>query len=60
MRYEVFDRTGQRKMYAEDGTRYSPEIELQMLEAGYTIKIGGRRVTRKDVSARNEKNGGKK
>jgi hypothetical protein len=39
--------------------RYRPEIELQMLESGYTVKVDGRRITlaeaRKRASAAGKK-----
>lgn len=32
--------------------RYRPEIELQMLESGYTVKVDGKRITKEEARER--------
>lgn len=52
MRYEVS--RGGRVLYHTDGARYRPEIELCMLEAGYVLRLDGKRITAADVKKRAE------
>lgn len=54
--YEVFNPAGQPVMHAPESCRYSRHIELDMLEAGYTIRLHGKKITktelRKEVNKR--------
>lgn len=47
--YQVVSPTGQPVMSAPECCRYPRRIELDMLEAGYTIKLGGKRITKAEV-----------
>ena len=47
--YEVLDPSGQLVMVSTAGIRYSRQIELSMLDAGYTIKINGRKLTKTEL-----------
>lgn len=39
-------------MAAPEECRYPPEVELQLLEEGYVIRLHGKRVTKKEVLLR--------
>ena len=51
--YQVFNPQGVCIMQAPEKCRYSRRIELSILEAGYSIRLNGKRITktelRKDV-----------
>lgn len=47
--YQVFGPDGVCKMEAPEGCRYSRRIELDMLEAGYTIRLHGRKITKSEL-----------
>lgn len=47
--YEVIGPDGQPKMEALESCRYPRHIELQMLEAGYTIRLNGKRLTKAEI-----------
>ena len=47
--YEVFDRNGKRVLQASEACRYPKQTELALLNAGYTIKLRGKRITKKEV-----------
>lgn len=53
--YEVFSPSGQKIMIAPEEGRYPQRIELDMLEAGYTIRLHGRKITKTEL--RKENNG---
>lgn len=47
---EIFDRDGVCvERMAQGCARYSTATELDMLERGYTIKINGRKLTKKEL-----------
>lgn len=47
---EIYDPTGRLMETMHDGTeRYARSTELKMLEAGYTIKVYGRKLTKKEL-----------
>lgn len=52
--YEVINPGGHVVLSAPERCRYSRRTELELLEAGYTIKLNGKRLTktelRKEVS----------
>lgn len=52
--YEVFHPDGQRIMTAQESCRYSSSTELSLLEAGYTIRLNGRRITKTEVRKNHE------
>lgn len=47
--YQVFNPSGQRVLHAPECCRHSRPVELSLLEAGYTIKLNGRRITKAEV-----------
>lgn len=47
--YQVFNDTGQRVLHAPESCRYPRHIELDMLEAGYTIRLHGKRITKTEL-----------
>ncbi len=55
--YKVFDPCGVPVMTAPEECRYTRAIELDMLAAGYTIRLHGRKITKKELtgSAKGEK-----
>lgn len=47
--YEVTAPDGRGGMSAPESCRYPRRIELQLLEAGYTIRLNGRKLTKTEV-----------
>lgn len=47
--YQVFDSNGRLVLQATADCRYDKQTEHQMLEGGYTIKLNGKRITKKEV-----------
>lgn len=47
--YQVFNPSRQAVMHAPENCRYPKRIELDMLEAGYTIKLNGKRITKSEI-----------
>lgn len=47
--YQVFNPQGVCIMHASEKCRYARRIELSILEAGYTIKLNGKRITKTDL-----------
>lgn len=47
--YQVFNPAGQAVMQAPESCRYPKRIELSLLEAGYTIRLHGRRITKTEI-----------
>lgn len=50
--YTVYGHSGEILMQSNSGCRYPPEIEMDLLSAGYTIRLDGKRITKKEVSDR--------
>lgn len=48
--YKVYDRNGDLVMQAVEECRYKKNVELALLDAGYTIKLHGKRITKKEVA----------
>ena len=47
---QIYDRDGRlMETIHEGGERYARSTELKMLEAGYTIKVYGRKLTKKEL-----------
>lgn len=47
---EIYDPTGRLMETMQEGCeRYARSTELKMLEAGYTIKVYGRKLTKKEL-----------
>lgn len=55
-RYSVHASDGRTLMYTDSDIRYSPETELSLLSAGYTIRRGGKRITKKEIMQNAEQN----
>lgn len=47
--YEVFNAAGQCILGAPEHLRYPRKIELSILEAGYTIRLHGKKITKTEV-----------
>lgn len=47
--YQIFNPSGQEVMHAPESCRYPRHIELDMLEAGYTIRLHGKRITKTEL-----------
>ena len=58
--YEVFNPGGQKVMIAPEVCRYPQHIELEMLEAGYTIRLHGKKITKTELRKENNGNNQKK
>ena len=50
--YKVYDRDGRCRIRTTVECRYEKEIEMDLLDAGYVIKIDGKKLTKKDVRER--------
>lgn len=48
--YKVFDPYGVPVMSAPEELRYPRPIELEMLAAGYIIRLHGRKITKKELT----------
>lgn len=53
--YKVFNSSGQLMMAMAEDIRYPKEIELSMLDAGYTIKLNGKKLTKTEIRKRTER-----
>lgn len=58
--YQIFNPLGQEIMHAPEECRYPPRIELDMLEAGYTIRLHGKRITKAALRKESPANGRRK
>ena len=47
--YQVFNPQGACIMQAPEKCRYPRRIELSILDAGYTIRLNGKRITKTEV-----------
>lgn len=47
--YQVINPAGVCVMHAPEGCRYPRRVELDLLDAGYTIKLNGKRITKTEV-----------
>lgn len=50
--YQIFNPLGQEIMHAPVSCRYPPHIELDILEAGYTIRLHGKKITKTEIRRR--------
>lgn len=48
--YKVYDRNGRRVLSAPESCRYDRKTEQSLLAAGYTIKLNGKRITKKELA----------
>lgn len=49
--YKIHNMDGTMVMQSHESCRYSPEIELQLLESHHTITLHGKRISKKSVEA---------
>ena len=47
--YKVINSAGVQVMEAAEACRYPKKVELDLLENGYTIKLHGRKLTKKEI-----------
>ena len=47
--YQVFNQDGACILQAPESCRYSPKTELSILEAGYSIRLHGKKITKTEV-----------
>lgn len=47
--YIVYAPEGHVVLQAAESCRYSKKVELDLLDAGYTIKINGKKLTKKEI-----------
>lgn len=47
--YVVYNPAGRAVMEAPESCRYSRRVELSILEAGYTIRLNGKRITKTEI-----------
>lgn len=47
--YKIWDRFGNLVLQAAEDDRYAKETERGLLDAGYTIKLHGKKITKKEV-----------
>lgn len=47
--YRVYDKEGRPVLAAPLSCRYDKETEKSLIDAGYVVKINGRRVTKKEL-----------
>lgn len=47
--YQIISPSGQPLMEAPERCRYPRKVEQSLLDAGYTIKLNGRRITKTEV-----------
>lgn len=47
--YKIYDRNGKLVMSSPEACRYPKHIERSLIEAGHTIKLNGKRITKKEV-----------
>lgn len=50
--YEIINPSGQAVMHAPESCRYPPHIELDILEAGYSIRLHGKKITKTEIRRR--------
>lgn len=56
--YKVYNAAGDLVLQSAAGCRYPKTVELAMLEAGYTIRLHGKKLTKTDI--RRETDNGRK
>ena len=50
--YKVYNRDGRLMKSSPEKLRYPKKTELNLLEAGYTIKLHGKKLTKKEITER--------
>ena len=49
--YRVYDSSGTQVLYAPESCRHDKKTEQSLLESGHTIKLHGKRITKKEIRA---------
>lgn len=47
--YQVFDSSGRQVLDSDTRCRYPRAVELSLLDAGYTVKIDGKKLTKTEI-----------
>ena len=47
--YQVFDSTGRMVLNSKARCRYPRTVELSLLDAGYIVKLDGKKLTKTDI-----------
>lgn len=50
--YKVYNSAGQLMMSCPEKMRYKKSTELNLIEHGYTIKLHGKKITKKEINER--------
>lgn len=50
--YKVYDQNGRPLLQAPEVCRHDKETELHLLSSNHTIKLNGKRITKKEVEQR--------
>ena len=50
--YQIYNREGVLVLQAPESCRHSRKVEKELLEYGYTIKLNGKRITKKEINSR--------
>ena len=50
--YRVYDQNGKQVYRSPESCRATKDVELHQLNKGYTIKLHGKRITKKEVQNR--------
>jgi hypothetical protein len=48
--YQVIDPNGNTVLQAAESCRYSKEVEFGLLKHGYTIRLNGKKITKREVA----------
>lgn len=47
--YQVFDSSGRQVLESDTRCRYPRSVELSLLDAGYSIRLDGKRLTKTEI-----------
>ena len=47
--YQVFDASGRMVLNSDVSCRYSRSMELSLLDAGYAVKVAGKKLTKTEI-----------
>lgn len=50
--YRVYDSSGTQVLYAPAECRHDKKTEQSLLDSGHTIKLNGKKITKKEVNSR--------
>lgn len=50
--YQVYNSDGTLVLQAPESCRHSKKVEQDLMENGYTIKLNGRKITKKEANSR--------